>query len=297
MTREIRTGSLQMIAAMLISGTIGALVVLSQQPVTNVVFWRCIFAAVTLFILGLMSGNWRSHLNSRVVLIAALSGVALVINWLLLFASYSRTSIGLATVLYNTQPLMLVGMGVFILKEKVSRSKWLWLGASFTGMLLVFSSGFNHGGSNGWLTGIAMALGAAFFYALTALIIRQLKGVPAQQIALVQVVVGTFLLLPLVDFQQHMTLTHWGIVATLGILHTGMMYQLLYGAIQKLPTSITASLSFIYPIVAVIVDRFVFHHSLSPIQFFGGAMILLAAAGINLGWGEKRRAKTVLVKG
>lgn len=54
-----------------------------------------------------------------------------------------------------------------------------------------------------------MALGAAFFYALTALIIRQLKGVPAQQIALVQVVVGTFLLLlPLVDFRQHMTFTH-----------------------------------------------------------------------------------------
>lgn len=70
------------------------------------------------------------------------------------------------------------------------------------------------------------------------------------------------------------------------------MYQLLYGAIQKLPTSITASLSFIYPIVAVIVDRFVFHHNLNPILFIGGAMILLAAAGINLGWGEKRRAKT-----
>lgn len=297
MTREIRTGSLQMIAAMLISGTIGALVVFSQQPIANVIFWRCVFATITLFILGMLSGNWRSHLNRKVVLIAALGGVALVVNWMLLFAAYSRTSIGLATVLYNTQPLMLVGMGVFILKEKVSRSRWLWLAASFVGMLLVLSSGLSHGGNSGWLLGIVMALGAAFFYALTALITRQLKGVPPQQIALVQVAVGTLLLLPLVDFQQHMTFTHWGIVAMLGIVHTGIMYQLLYGAIQKLPTSITASLSFIYPIVAVIVDRFVFNHSLSPIQFIGGAMILLAAAGINLGWGEKRRTKTVLAKG
>ncbi|WP_312742808.1 DMT family transporter [Cedecea neteri] len=297
MIREIKTGSLQMIAAMLISGTIGALVVISQQPIANVVFWRCVFATITLFILGLMSGHWRSHLNRRVVMIAALGGVALVVNWLLLFAAYSRTSIGLATVLYNTQPLMLVGMGVFILKEKVSRSKWLWLGASFVGMLLVLSSGLSHGGNEGWFLGIMLALGAAFFYALTALITRQLRGIPPQQIALVQVAVGTLLLLPLVDFRQHMTFTHWGIVATLGILHTGIMYQLLYGAIQKLPTSITASLSFIYPIVAVVVDRFVFNHSLSPIQFFGGAMILLAAAGINLGWGEKRRTKAVLAKG
>lgn len=296
MTREIRTGSLQMIAAMLISGTIGALVVFSQQPIANVVFWRCVFATITLFILGILSGNWRSHLNRKVVLIAALGGVALVVNWLLLFAAYSRTSIGLATVLYNTQPLMLVGMGVFILKEKVSRSRWLWLAASFVGMLLGLSSGLSHDGNSGWLLGIVMALGAAFFYALTALITRQLKGVPPQQIALVQVAVGTLLLLPLVDFQQQMTLTHWGIVAMLGIVHTGIMYQLLYGAIQKLPTSITASLSFIYPIVAVIVDSFVFNHSLSPIQFIGGAMILLAAAGINLGWGEKHRTKTVLAK-
>lgn len=149
MTREIRTGSLQMIAAMLISGTIGALVVFSRQPIANVVFWRCVFATITLFILGLLSGNWRSHLNRKVVLIAALGGVALVVNWLLLFAAYSRTSIGLATVLYNTQPLMLVGMGVFILKEKVSRSRWLWLAASFVGMLLVLSSGLSHDGNSG----------------------------------------------------------------------------------------------------------------------------------------------------
>lgn len=297
MTREIRTGSLQMIAAMLISGTIGALVVFSQQPIANVVFWRCVFATLALFIMGMISGNWRSHLNRKVVFIAALGGVALVVNWLLLFAAYSRTSIGLATVLYNTQPLMLVVMGVFILKERVSRSRWLWLGASFVGMLLVLSSGLNHNGNSGWLLGIVMALGAALFYALTALITRQLKGVPPQQIALVQVAVGTILLLPLVDFQQPMTLTHWGIVAMLGIVHTGVMYQLLYGAIQKLPTSMTASLSFIYPIVAVVVDRFAFNHSMSSIQFVGGAMILLAAAGINLGWGEKRRSKTVLAKG
>jgi len=73
------------------------------------------------------------------------------------------------------------------------------------------------------------------------------------------------------------------------------MYQLLYGAIQKLPTALTASLSFIYPVIAVVVDRLVFGHSLSAIQFVGGIMILLAAAGINLGWGDRARKKMVEV--
>jgi drug/metabolite transporter (DMT)-like permease len=66
------------------------------------------------------------------------------------------------------------------------------------------------------------------------------------------------------------------------------MYQLLYSAIQKLPTPIIGSLSFIYPVVALIVDNLVFNHALSFTQLAGGALILLAAAGNNLGWGEKK---------
>jgi drug/metabolite transporter (DMT)-like permease len=51
---------------------------------------------------------------------------------------------------------------------------------------------------------------------------------------------------------------------TLGIVHTGLMYVLLYGAIQKLPTALTGALSFIYPIAAIFVDWFAFGHRLQP---------------------------------
>ena len=78
------------------------------------------------------------------------------------------------------------------------------------------------------------------------------------------------------------------ILLTLGIVHTGIMYQLLYSAIQKLPTPNTGSLSFIYPVVAIVVDNLVFGHSLNLTQLAGGALILFAAAGNNLGWGEKK---------
>lgn len=41
MNAEIKRGSLEMAAAMLISGSIGWFVLMSGQPVINVVFWRC----------------------------------------------------------------------------------------------------------------------------------------------------------------------------------------------------------------------------------------------------------------
>ena len=48
---KISRGVAEMAAAMTISGTIGLFVVLSGQPVMNVVFWRCALGAATLLLL------------------------------------------------------------------------------------------------------------------------------------------------------------------------------------------------------------------------------------------------------
>ena len=58
-------GTVEMTAAMIISGTIGWFVVRSGQPVADVVFWRCVFGALTLLAvcagLGLLRGaiTWK----------------------------------------------------------------------------------------------------------------------------------------------------------------------------------------------------------------------------------------------
>ncbi|MFP5429010.1 MAG: hypothetical protein ACLGJA_25040, partial [Gammaproteobacteria bacterium] len=45
MDSSVRRGSVEMMVAMLISGTIGWFVLVSGQPVLEVVFWRCVFGA------------------------------------------------------------------------------------------------------------------------------------------------------------------------------------------------------------------------------------------------------------
>ncbi|MDA3131449.1 DMT family transporter [Atlantibacter subterraneus] len=285
--RNIQSGVWQMSLAMLISGSIGAFVLLSGLPVMEVVFARCLIGGVTLLLFIRLSREPLTRLSRLTLLLMAAGGVAVVINWLLLFASYRHLSIGLSTVIYNTQPFMLVLMSM-LLGERVSSVKWAWLTLAFGGVVLVLSSELSAAHQGNGLLGVAMALGAAFFYALTALITRQLRQVSPQQIALVQMVVGTLMLLPLVQISFELRPMQWGILLTVGIVHTGIMYQLLYAAIQKLPTPLTGSLSFIYPLVAVVVDKQVFNHTLSLTQLAGGALILLAAAGNNLGWGEKR---------
>jgi drug/metabolite transporter (DMT)-like permease len=150
-----------MIVAMLISGTIGWFVLVSGQPVLDVVFWRCVFGAATLSVICAVLGFLRPGILTRTTFsLAVLSGVAIVGNWLLLFASYSRASIAIGTAVYNVQPFMLVGLAALFLGEKITAQKLAWLGVSFAGMLAIVSAhGDQTQSGDAYLSGIALALG------------------------------------------------------------------------------------------------------------------------------------------
>jgi len=275
-----------MVAAMLISGTIGWFVLVSGVSVIEVVFWRCVIGGLTLLVVCALLGYLRLDLLSWTRLgLAMLSGVAIVGNWLLLFESYSRASIAISTAVYNVQPFMLVMLAAVFLGEKITVQKLAWLSVAFLGMLAIVTAHGDQPTGDDYLTGIALALGAALLYAIAALIIKRLKAVPPHLMALIQVTTGALLLAPLVPWNSlPATTSAWGALVTLGVVHTGVMYVLLYGAIQKLPTALTGALSFIYPIAAIFVDWFAFGHRLGWLQWFGVAAILLAAAGLQRGW-------------
>ncbi|MDP2696706.1 DMT family transporter [Thalassospira sp.] len=279
-------GTVEMTAAMTILGTIGWFVIVSGQPVMDVVFWRCVFGAATLLILCAATRLLRGAITLRLIGLAALGGMAIVVNWLLLFQAYKLASISVATVIYNTQPFILVGFGALFLAERLTVTKLGWLAIAFTGMILIVQ-GKPDGGMAGtdYFAGIAMALAAAFFWAVAALITKKLTGTPAPIIALVQVCVGILMLAPFANLATlPANASSWGALVAIGVIHTGIMYVLMYGAIQKLPTHLQGSLTFIYPLVAILVDFIAFDQRLQPTQIVGGAAILFAAAGMNLGW-------------
>ncbi|CNG59707.1 DMT family transporter [Yersinia enterocolitica] len=285
---KIKTrGVVEMIAAMLISGTVGWPVIASGQPAVTVVFWRCVFGAFAMLIACVMLGLLkRGVLTRQHIAIAIIGGITLVLNWVLLFGAYSYASISVATVTYHTQPFMLVGLGVLFFGEKLTANTLGWLLVAFGGMLFIIIG--QQGAitlSSDYLIGVVMALGAAFMYAVTAAIIKRLKGLPPHLIVLIQLLVGAILLAPFVRWSDFpLPGSTWGLLLIIGVIHTGLMSSLLYGAIQKIPTSLVGALSFIYPVVAIFVDWLVFGHRLSVMQMVGASAILLAAAGMNFGW-------------
>jgi drug/metabolite transporter (DMT)-like permease len=280
-------GVVEMATAMIISGTVGWFVLETRMPAVSIVFWRCAFGAVAMLLacagLGLLR---RDAINARQAGLAALGGLALTANWVLLFAAYSHASIAVATVTYHTQPFMLVAIGALLFGEKLTTDKLGWLGLAFGGVLLIVIGGQQGGApAPGYLAGIGLALAAALFYAMAAAITKSLKAVAPHVIVLIQLTVGSVLLAPFASWPGSAASPHaWGLLLAIGFVHTGLMSTLLYGAIQKIPTSLVGVLSFVYPIMAILVDAWAFGHWLRAVQVGGAIAILAAVAGMNFGW-------------
>ena len=278
-----------MAAAMVISGTIGWVVVSTGQPVVVLIFWRCVFGFICLLTICAALGHLRL-LTWRRLGWSALGGVAIISNWLLLFGAYSHVPISIATAIYNTQPFMLVALGILFLRERLELQRVAWMILAFAGVLLISqgkSAGYVQDGN--YLAGIVMALGAAFFYALAALVAKKLTGTPPQLVAMIQVVVGMLMLAPWALTSEFPAQAEtWAAFIALGVVYTGLVYILLYGALQKLPTSVAGGLSFLYPVVAMLVDYFALGQRLDVAQTAGATTVLFAAAGMTLGRRQQR---------
>src|SRR5699024_6846776 len=95
---------------------------------------------------------------------------------------------------------------------------------------------------------------------------------------LIHTLVGTVILIPLVAWSAigSVWANGWIWLFGLGVIHTGIMYLLMYSAYPNLPTPIIAVLGFVYPVAALAADLVVYGTALTSAQIVGVAAILTA---------------------
>jgi len=265
----------QMSIAMLLSGTIGWIVLLSGQTPETVVFFRCVIGAVSLLALVSWQSKWQA-MNGASLRWVVGGAIALILNWLFLFSAYRYSGVGLTTVIYHVQPFFLIIMSAIAQRELPSKVKIVGLLIAFLGVIMTGDLHFD--ADNAAMTlGALLALAAAFLYAIATLATRQLKQFDSAQIAGIQLFIGAVSLLPLLHFDiATFSSQTWSALITLGLVHTAFMYKLMYAAFQKLPAASLASLSYIYPVVALLVDVLFLNTQLNGRQWYGMLLIILA---------------------
>lgn len=284
MTTNTKGGVWRMVAAMSLSGTIGLFVLSSGQPPLTVVFFRCLIGSMALLAWLELRGGWQP-MDRRALGWLGVGAAALIVNWLCLFSAYRLSSISVATVVYHVQPFFLILLAALAQKEAPSPSRLVWMGLAFVGVMLISGLGAGAESGAGMWMGVALALAAAFLYAVATLATRKLSGIPPAQIAGLQLLLGVLVLAPLADFSHGLDSRRaWSSLLVLGLVHTGLMYNLMYAAFQRLSAGMIASLSFVYPAVAILVDVVYFKIVLGPLQMLGIVLILAAVVANQRGW-------------
>jgi drug/metabolite transporter (DMT)-like permease len=269
----MKNGTWEMIAAMVMSGTIGAFVVASGQTPLTVVLFRCLIGGAALLAWLAWRGEFKPMSGRDFAWLLA-GAAALLLNWLCLFSAYALSSISVATIVYHMQPFFLILFAAFQ-GDKPHKAKLPWLVVAFAGVAL--TTGLEGGGNI--VLGVALALSGALLYAVATLITRKLNGYAPAQVAGLQLAIGGFVLAPFAELSlASFTSTVWLCLTVLGIVHTGVMYNLMYAAFQRLKADVIATLAFIYPAVAVVVDVLVFDTRPGTWQMAGMALILTAVA-------------------
>ena len=207
-----------------------------------------------------------------------LSGAAMGFNWILLFEAFKLTTVSVATLSYYFAPVIVMVVSPLIFKEKMGARQWVCFAMSTLGIVLITGIGDLSSGSNHFL-GIAFALMAAALYASVMLLNKGIKGVEGIQRTFFQFVAAIVVLIPYVALTGGVSLgglnsIGWACLLTVGLIHTGITYCLYFSSMKELPGQEVAILSYVDPLVAVLVSVLILQEPITWMQGLGGALIL-----------------------
>lgn len=270
---------LMLILSMTIFGTLGLFV--RNIPVSSgeLALYRAIMALVIIggFLLVTKQKIPFDKIKKQVPLLL-LSGVAMSFNWILLFEAYKYTTVSVATLSYYFAPVLVTVVCPILFKEKMGAKQWICFVMSTVGIGLITGIGDLSQGSS-HLKGIAFGLGAAVLYAMVILLNKFIKGVDGIHRTFLQFVAAVVTLVPYVLFTSGVTIASldgrgWVYLLIVGIVHTGVTYCLYFSSLKELPGQKAAILSYIDPLVAVVVSVAILGEDMTVPQIIGGALIL-----------------------
>ena len=280
--------------SMVIFGTIGVFRRYIPLPSSLVAMTRGLTGMLFLLLVMVLRkcGMNRTAVRRKLGLLC-LSGAAIGVNWILLFEAYNYTSVATATLCYYLAPMFVILASPLVVGERLTARKLICVLAALLGMVFV-SGVLESGGGSSDLKGVLLGLGAAVLYASVVLMNKQLGDVPAYDRTIVQLGSSAAVLLPYVLLTENLgTLSFTpgtiGLLLVVGVVHTGIAYALYFGSLMQLKAQTAAILSYIDPVVAVLLSALVLREHMSLLSCLGAVLVLGAAVVSEL---PSRRKKT-----
>lgn len=277
--KKITGARVQLIISMGVFGTLGLFVRNISLASGELALYRAVLAAVLIgFYLLITKQKIPFKAIKKEIPVLLFSGVAMGFNWILLFEAYKYTTVSVATLSYYFAPVIVTVASPILFHEKMSAKQWLCFAMSTLGLVLITGIGdLGSGGSH--IKGILFGLGAATLYATVILLNKFIKNVEGIHRTFLQFIAAIAVLIPYAGVTSGVNLSSlnglgWGCLLTVGIVHTGITYCLYFSSLKELPGQKAAILSYIDPLVAVLISVTVLGEDMTLRQIIGGVLIL-----------------------
>ncbi len=290
--KRVKDARIMLIIAMVSFGTLGPFVRNIGVSSGELALYRAVLAALLIgAYLLLTKQRIPFEKMKKEIPLLLFSGMAMGFNWILLFEAYKYTTVSVATLSYYFAPVIVILVCPILFKEKMTAKQWICFVMSTIGIVLITGLG-DLSGNNRHFIGILFGLGAAVLYAVVILTNKFIKTVEGLHRTILQFLAAIIVLIPYVMMTSGVNLHSldgkgWICLLIVGFVHTGITYCLYFSSLKELPGQKAAILSYIDPLVAVVISVTVLKETITVLQVVGGALILGFTLWNELGTKEK----------
>ena len=255
----------------------------------QVVFYRVLFGFIPVFFYALYIKALKFEDLKYIIHFVVMSLLAAVIYFFGYVKGSSLLLSGIAGALSGAIPLFSFLMAsIFLKEEKVTKLALLGVLLGFLGVLIisgVFSSNLENTNIEGvlYLLIASLSVGSSFVYAKKFITPLKINVVALTTYQLGSALIILFLIVDFKGINNIWQDTHSfiGLVVGLGILGTGLAYILYYYMIEKLGVLKASSITYIPPVVALIIGFFIVGEDIQIIDFIATIFIFFGVFLIN----------------
>lgn len=226
--------------------------------------------------------HWRATMWKWLGVMGLLNSV---IPYTLITWGETRISSGLAAILVGMMPIFVVLLAHWMTHdEKLTPGKILGIGAGFVGVVILFLPDVLQAATANMFGGLAVVAAAVSYALATIYARRHFKGVSHVIVTFGQMLAASVILVPASILLEHPwtlrpTPLALGAIATLSILGTAIAYLMYYWLIANVGPTRTSLVTYIGPVVAVILGAVFLQERLQWTTLVGLALIV---AGVGL---------------
>ena len=244
----------------------------------SVVVWIGVFATLALFLYLAAEGRLRTaanELRQRPFFFPLAGMIGLGVQQILCLRTYELIPASQAVILHYTYPLMMLVLARVVFREKPGWRAVICVLLGFVGVCVLVLSGGSLGDVR-FSTGVAVALGTAFSFALFCVLIKH---------ACFSITAGMFLfnlfglafllcLLPFYPMQWAPDADIIALLVYLGVFPTALAFILWNRALRMIPTGRSSNCALLVPILSLICIALVLKEHIATMQAVGMAIVL-----------------------